>query len=90
MYKKLKILGLFVGLLLSWCNNQAQTAITPLGGGVSSPAGNLSYTIGQIDASNAVEQGQASINEGVQQTYTVEELRVRTPEKDIKATSNFY
>lgn len=81
MQKQLKAIGLAMVL---FATANAQTATTSLGGDVASPAGSLNYTIGQIDASSAIGQGQASLNEGVQQTYTVEELRVRTPEKDIQ------
>ncbi len=85
MQKQLKAIGLAMKLLLlAAITADAQTAITSLGGDVSSPAGSLNYTVGQIATSSAVGQGQASIYEGVQQTYTVEELRVRTPEKDIQ------
>ena len=85
MQKQLKAIGLtIVLLLLIVTTTSAQTAITSLGGDVASLAGSLNYTIGQIDASSAIGQGQASLNEGVQQTYTVEELRVKTPEKDIQ------
>ena len=85
MQKELKAIGLaIVSLLLTVVTANAQTAITSLGGDVTSQAGSLNYTIGQIDASSAIGQGQASLNEGVQQTYTVEELRVRTSGKDIQ------
>ena len=81
MQKQLKTIGLAMVL---FATANAQTAITSLGGDVASPVGSLNYTIGQIDVRSAIGQGQASLNEGVQQTYTVEELRVRTPEKDIQ------
>ncbi len=81
MQKQLKAIGLAMVL---FATTNAQTAITSLGEDVTSPSGSLNYTIGQIDASSAIGQGQASLNEGVQQTYTVEELRVRTHGKDIQ------
>ncbi|MCR5555209.1 MAG: T9SS type A sorting domain-containing protein [Bacteroidales bacterium] len=84
MQKQLKAIGLTIVLLLLIVTTaSAQTAITSLGGDVASPAGSLNYTIGQIDASSAIGQGQASLNEGVQQTYTAEELRIRIPNKDM-------
>ena len=62
MRKQLKAIGLAMKLLLlAAITADAQTAITSLGGDVSSPAGSLNYTVGQIATSSAVGQGPASI-----------------------------
>ena len=85
MRKQLKILRLAVVSCLFFATIalQAQTVIPALGGDVVTANGSLSYTVGQIDVGTAVGQGQTSLYEGVQQTYTVEELRVKTLAKDI-------
>lgn len=83
MYNLEKVMAI-VGLFLVNLSVYAQNALPTMGGDIVSPAGSLSYTVGQIDVGSAIGLGQASLYEGVQQTYTVEELRVRTPEKDIK------
>ncbi|MBO4739720.1 MAG: T9SS type A sorting domain-containing protein [Bacteroidales bacterium] len=84
MRKQLKTLGLVaVSLFLIEVTAKAQTAIPALGGDVVNANGSLSYTVGQIDVGTAIGQGKGSLYGGVQQTYTVEELRVKTPTKDI-------
>ena len=84
MKKQLKLIGLtVVSLFLVTETSYAQSSFPSVGGNVTSQAGSLSYTVGQIDVNSATGLGQASINEGVQQTYTTEELRIRIPNKDM-------
>ena len=82
MKKILKFLAIFCLAMMSVVLH-AQTAFPALGGDLVTANGSLSYTVGQIDVGTAVGQGQTSLYEGVQQTYTVEELRVKTPARDI-------
>ena len=55
MRKQIKTLGLVVSsLFLIEVTANAQTAFPAVGGSVSSEAGCLSYTVGQIDVGSAI------------------------------------
>lgn len=60
----------------------AQTAFPALGGDVSNGSGSLSYTVGQVETLYArgrvtnAETISASLHEGVQQTFLVNDLQV--------------
>ena len=74
---------LIILMAASLCSTEAlaQTALPACGGHVSSTAGGLSFTLGQTAVGYAegrfttMQWRGESFNEGVQQPYTVEELR---------------
>jgi len=54
----------------------AQQTLSPAGGDAAAAAGSVSYTIGQPFISSAFASSGASLNEGVQQPYTVSEAAI--------------
>ena len=71
-----------MALLLVSVYANGQSAFPALGGDVSNGNGSLSYTVGQLETHSATtrvtnaERVSASIHEGVQQTYSIEELKI--------------
>lgn len=69
-------------LLLMGIYANGQSAFPALGGDVTNGNGSLSYTVGQLETQSATtrvanaERVSASIHEGVQQTYSIEELKI--------------
>lgn len=72
---------LILALLLLPFSLHAQAGFVSAGGDARSMSGSLSHSVGQLVVSNASDKATAaqcvtaSVNEGLQQTYSVQELR---------------
>lgn len=71
---------LLAALLLVSVSLKGQTSLPSTGGDAVSSTCRVSYTVGQMAIQTAYERvvngNQANVREGVQQTYTVEELKI--------------
>lgn len=78
---------LFSFLFLTAMNSNAQQATPASGGEATGSGGTVSYTIGQMDYSNA--EGVGSANQGVQQPYEISVV-AGLNEGGISLTCNIY
>ena len=72
---------LLAALLLVGVGLKGQTSLSATGGDASSNTCSVSYSVGQMATQTAYrvdtdERDRTSVREGVQQTYTVEELKI--------------
>lgn len=78
----MKRITLLITLALSGGIATAQSAFPALGGDVSNESGSLSYTVGQVETQYArgrvtnAETQSSTLNEGVQQTYLINDLNI--------------
>ena len=88
---------LVAALLLTGLNLKAQETFATTGGDATGTSSSISYTVGQMaimtdyERVTAVENASANVREGVQQTYSVEELKIEGAEPfsfDIKVYPN--
>jgi len=86
-----------VALLLASVSTKAQETFATTGGDATGTSSSISYTVGQMaimtsyERVTAVENTSANVREGVQQTYSVEELKIEGAEPfnfDIKVYPN--
>lgn len=84
-------------LLLTGLSLKAQETFATTGGDATGTSSSISYTVGQMaimtdyERVTAVENTSANVREGVQQTYSVEELKIEGAEPfsfDIKVYPN--
>lgn len=88
---------LTAALLLTGLSLKAQETFATTGGDATGTSSSISYTVGQMaimtdyERVTAVENASANVREGVQQTYSVEELKIEGTEPfnfDIKVYPN--
>ena len=88
---------LLAALLLTGLSMKAQETFATTGGDATGTSSSISYTVGQMaimtdyERVTAVENASANVREGVQQTYSVEELKIEGAEPfsfDIKVYPN--
>lgn len=88
---------LLAALLLTGLSLNAQETLSTTGGDAESNTCSVSYTVGQMAVKTAYERAtngervSANVREGVQQTYSVEELKIEGAEPfnfDIKVYPN--
>ena len=88
---------LLAALLLTGLSLNAQEKLSTTGGDAESNSCSVSYTVGQMAVKTAYERAtngervSANVREGVQQTYSVEELKIEGAEPfdfDIKVYPN--
>ena len=88
---------LVAALLLTGLSLKAQETFATTGGDATGTSSSISYTVGQMaimtdyERVTAVENASANVREGVQQTYSVEELKIEGAEPfsfDIKVYPN--
>lgn len=88
---------LLAALLLTGLSLKAQETFATIGGDATGTSSSISYTVGQMaimtdyERVTAVENASANVREGVQQTYSVEELKIEGVEPfsfDIKVYPN--
>lgn len=86
-----------VVLLLASVSTKAQETFATTGGDATGTSSSISYTVGQMsimtgyERVTAVENASANVREGVQQTYSVEELKIDGAEPfsfDVKVYPN--
>lgn len=86
-----------VALLLVSVSTKAQETFATTGGDATGTSSSISYTVGQMaimtdyERVTAVENTSANVREGVQQTYSVEELKIEGADPfsfDIKVYPN--
>ena len=86
-----------VVLFLASVSTNAQETFATTGGDATGTSSSISYTVGQMaimtdyEMVTAVENASANVREGVQQTYSVEELKIDGAEPfsfDIKVYPN--
>lgn len=88
---------LLAALLLTGLSLKAQETFATIGGDATGTSSSISYTVGQMtimtacERVTAVENASANVREGVQQTYSVDELKIEGAEPfnfDIKVYPN--